>query len=622
MWSPELPAIGAEAYTVLSCEGIDARESDIDFTGASDSSAAFADLIGRARGRTILLPGGSTCRLEATVRNGANDVSIRGTGAAPARILVASGQSAFDFRGSTVSRSALSESARLGQSRLVVADGRLIEPGMLVFLRSDALWPFDHRNALRKGETNRVVRREGDVLHLEFPLWDDYPADRETVLATTALPRTVHLENLLVEYPPSTQAEGIMLVALVDSRIRNVELRRPSSAGINIASCIGTELVHCTARGVNDPNTGYGVQVNASLRTRVSRSTFVGCRRGVDFSGGYPSRVGVVEGSRTIGTGLDSTGAELFPNASGFGTHGTAEQIRFSGCEVSDVSVGFVSRGRTIAIQDNVGFGRMNSFVLALHGENLMIEGNRYVGSPAPGAEPRRGAPWGSLRDFLDIRDTAGRVTVRRNDASPLSRSFVRVQPMGGRVRFLTVEHNDYVLLASENDDPVHEVSVRPSTLVSISESAIVRNRGRIVTGRFVRFAPGLSLELDSMEIMGLQIRDPSTLLIRHGRGSLEDVEVDLRLDRSDQFVRACGHLAFEVRGSPVAVGIRGLPRVASAGLTYSFTSQDGTVGVLHWATTNELVVGAAEQRWAAGQRHRIAVNLTYPAAQPVEREG
>src|SRR5699024_2658322 len=94
--------------------------------------------------------------------------------------------------------------------------------------------------------------------------------------------------------------------------------------------------------GSTTSTTGYGIQDNGSVSTIIHNGDFYRNRRGVDFSGTIPSRLGKVIACKV------STTPEMYPTSSGFGTHGTAEHIEFIDNDVSNVFNGFFLRGGDI----------------------------------------------------------------------------------------------------------------------------------------------------------------------------------------------------------------------------------------------------------------------------------
>lgn len=250
-----------------------------------------------------------------------------------------------------------------------------IEVGDILQIKSNILWYFDNRGELFKGETFEVghVDHTNKKLTLNIDSSDGYSLQNETIQVMVIKPIKVEIEGI------SFINGNVGLNQNKDSVIRNCLIDNPNgTTGVSVNNSVRMTVEKTTIKNCFNTSTGYGLQDNASTNTKVLNCHFSNNRRGIDFSGGTPSRFGTVRGCSVEANGYNNSGTHIFTYSSGFGTHGTAEHITFENNQLQNVREGFVIRGKSCIVQNNKLRGKVSFGVSFSAGEDLIVDGNTY----------------------------------------------------------------------------------------------------------------------------------------------------------------------------------------------------------------------------------------------------
>ena len=256
---------------------------------------------------------------------------------------------------------------------LTSVDG--VEVGDIVHLQSSMLWYFDNRNSLYKGETFVVasVDAGSNSISVSSAINDVYSLGLETISLKFYKPITVNVDGI------SFNNIGLSYSHAYNSIVNNCVIDYVNATtGLAVGTSVNTLITNTTVKNCFYSETGYAIQDSQSLSTTILKCKFENNRRGVDFSGVTPSRLGVVELSEVYTTDTDLTSADIFSYSSGFGTHGTAENITFKNNILRNVRTGFISRGKSIVIKNNLMIGKATWFVSIVSGDDVEVDSNVY----------------------------------------------------------------------------------------------------------------------------------------------------------------------------------------------------------------------------------------------------
>ncbi len=254
---------------------------------------------------------------------------------------------------------------------------------------------------LFKGELHLIRSVSGDTIYLDeytfdgYDVVDDAYGDyKEDVTIHAYDPITVTVENVYVKRPPALNANsyGFRLIYGKNCVLRNCRVDYGQVAGVSISTSYNTLMEGCEVNNANDTTTGYGSQSSSAFRSVYRNNRFLNCRRGIDFSGTTPSRLGIAESNQVFAGGLQEDGAQYEPNGTvgsfGMGSHGTAEGTIYRNNVIGNVGRGINLRGRNELILNNKIIGRVNRGIDLSHGMNHVIRGNYYHNQFAEGTTP------------------------------------------------------------------------------------------------------------------------------------------------------------------------------------------------------------------------------------------
>lgn len=405
---------------------IDVRVYGADPTGATDSTAAIQAAIDYSitTGRTVFFPPGNY-KVTSTI-TGSGSIFIKGSDATiePDDDFITFD---FDAAASAEATTTVSAEMELGDTTVTLTSVTNVDEGDLLVFTSDVLWYWDNRSTLYKGELHIVKSIAGSVVTLTSPVADSYDIDdSETVTVTVYPKKTACIEDIKISCNANIDSTIMRISYMQNSILSGLELINSDTAGLSVSYCYNTlvdgVLINLDA-DISD-NLGYGCSVNRSTYTKVVNSTFLNCRRGVDFTGTIPSRFGEV--SNCIVSHEDQS----TENTSGFGTHGTAEHILFSNNIIHGTRIGIYSRGGNISVIGNTFSGEGKYCVYAPYGDNLYIA-NNFVSSPANRVELTDDLgtfSWWFLLHVHDDFDSGGKITVIGNNASRLQKGFLETE--------------------------------------------------------------------------------------------------------------------------------------------------------------------------------------------------
>lgn len=350
------------------------------------------------------------------------NVDISTSGTDQAEIYISADTKAFNFQVDSAASTTVADEVQMIDEGITVADATGFEAGQLVVMESDALWYWDNRGTLHKGEVHVIKSVVGNVLNFTEPCCDNY-ADSETVTVDAYPYTTCNVRN--IKFRPSSQLSNTVFsfAHYQNSVVENLTFVDTDYTGLSVVECFDTRVtnMHANLNADIDVSLGYGCQTNGAAYCKITESHFMNCRRGVDFSGGIPSRFCTVEN-------CSASHEEESDNASGFGTHGTAENCTFIGNIVHGGRLGIFSRGGNISIIDNTFTGQGQQAILVGHGNNVHIEGN-VVSSPSQRTELTTTLGNMSYSRFVEITssyDAGGLLTIKNNNVFAIQSSFVR----------------------------------------------------------------------------------------------------------------------------------------------------------------------------------------------------
>ncbi len=360
-------------------------------------------------------------------------VSMRSSGVIPAILAPTANFKAFSFAAaaSATASTTVNGEVEMDDEGITVTDGTGIVAGQLLTMKSNALWYWDNRGSLTKGETHLVKSVSGNVVKFTEPCCDNY-ATSETVTVSAVNPVSCNITNIKII--PTTQSSNIIIgmVWYVDSVVDGLEVANSDSAGIAVGLDYNSRFINCKVN-LNadiDVGLGYGLQTSGSAFCKVLNSDFTNCRRGVDFSGSYPTRFSSV-------VGCSVTHETESVNASGLGMHGTAENCLFANNILHGLRIGIASRGGNIAIIGNTFTGNGQQAIFSSYGNNLYIA-NNFVSGPAARTELTTGLGNFSYVTFFEVSstfDAGGKITLVNNTVQAIQGRFFWASATGADLK-------------------------------------------------------------------------------------------------------------------------------------------------------------------------------------------
>jgi hypothetical protein len=431
---------------------ISVKQYDAVGDGVADDTTPINNTIAAvvaAGGGVVYFPPG-TYLISSTITITTSNVIFRGEH--PAIIKMTADANAIVFDGSLASlTTTLSASLFQNQKTLTLTSSTGVSSGQLLSLKSNKAWYYG--TAGTKGELLLIDRVEsGNVIELGNETQDNYDLSDETVEAIVADGlHGIVIETIQIEFSTPRNRYGVVLSHCIKPQISQVRIKFAANAGVRTVRCFQFRAINCDVSHSNFASLGYGISCNEGCFDTVENCHFVNCRRGVDFSGLIPSRLGYVSGCSVAGGGRTSAGNSLA--SSGYGTHETAIGCVFQNNRVSGVTTGFVIRGSDNVVQNNASTGNLN-FVYLTEAGDCVIKGNQCFDNLGPGSALSingSSAREYSPTRFLDIPagsiNSASRVFVHDNICRGLRNDFIRT---GSSFYLLDVKNNS-VSIASDS---------------------------------------------------------------------------------------------------------------------------------------------------------------------------
>lgn len=288
--------------------------------GTTDDSASIDAAITYAKANSLWIDGeGLSYYMETQVTHDDNIMIKNAT-----FVLDSALSKGFQFGSSDLAATTtIASDVLLADEDVEVSSATGITAGMLMVLTSNRVWPYDAPRNLNAGEIHLVTDVTGTTITIDGVTYDNYDVSGETVTAQFYNPSTnIKLHNVKITRPTAVNQQGITIQRCLAPELSNVTISNCAAAGATINFCIGAKIdgIGLYDNWVAGSGTGYGLQDNSSVGTVITNLTAWGNRRSIDFSGGIPSRNGVVDGFYVRGLQADG---------SCIGTHGTAQGITF-----------------------------------------------------------------------------------------------------------------------------------------------------------------------------------------------------------------------------------------------------------------------------------------------------
>lgn len=545
------------------------------------------------------------------------DVSFSSSNDTPFEIVPDGDFSAFDFTGNKKYETTLSADVFMNDNKITLQDASDIEEGDLIVLQSTMLWYYDNRDSLYKGEVHEVLRVVGNDVYLSLPTWDSYKLANEMVVVEVYKPIRVLANGLKVVYDTPQNVAGIKLSYNKNSSLINVGVKGARNVGLMPRFSYNTIIKSPDVKESNASTTGYGIQDNGSLLTWIDEGNFNGNRRAVDFSGSIPSRLGTVSRSIAVGD------LDLFSSSSGFGTHGTAEHIKFIDNKVYNVANGFFLRGGEIEVKGNELYGRMNYGIVHPDGTNHFIEDNIYksnmVGKDITGNSQGLLTPMISFAQ-LTTQNSNGYFHYKNNKAEGIRSSFIQV----GNVREfknLICENNDVLLRSQSTSQPVNLIRHGYTEKTTLSNSTILNNTVTVEKGRYEKLEESVIVDYGTCYFDFIK-RDPSRnyLELWGSGGGISDAVIDIEIARFPSETKVVGTVTFNITSNNSLVRLVGLPRKLS-NQTPAWLYVDGDSNrkaIMKMIATDQsgLYIGFDDTRHSSpfptGTNYNIPIDISY----------
>lgn len=275
---------------------------------------------------------------------------------------------------------------------LVSASG--IQPGMMIRITSNVLWPYDNRGVYYKGETHLVESVVGNTVYFTDQCRDNYSVAQIDNI-TVWNPNRLSIRNLKI----SATANGsacIQFNRCLNPIVENVETIDGDTAGLWVLECWNARLKNITCNGTKLNTTGYGVQDRGGVGTLIDGLFSKGMRRSFDAesqSGTASSPCRDYHVTNFSSKGGDKYWPFTAEENYGIGNHGPSENGRFSNGTIRDCQIGVNLRGAKMTLNNIDIYGSCQVPVDLTYGTGVNIENVNYY----PDGFPNKGVGYSSM---------------------------------------------------------------------------------------------------------------------------------------------------------------------------------------------------------------------------------
>ena len=480
-----------------------------------------------------------------------------------------------------------------------------ISVGDILVMKSNKLWYHDNRDSLYKGETHKVVKVSSDGITIEPSLQDSYDITTETVECSFFTPITVDINNLNI-------IGNMYIKQNINTVVKNCRVKPVNkSNAICLSSSYNTTFDNCVITDCNISDTGYAIQDNSSTYTKVLNCKFNNNRRGVDFSGIIPSRLGLVENCTV------SNPVEVIDtiNTSAFGTHGPADSIIFRNNNITNCRQAFVIRGSYCVIENNILYGRIQFGVTFTAGDNIVIRGNKYFSQDNNKDKIDASLDtWTYLSILLYVGHNPTLITIEDNHFEALRGALVL---LNDNVDKLIIRRNSVDKYVFKNGFTVIDGTVSSN----IENLEYTYNNLNFTSSKYQIMSENISYNINKLICTDFPI-SPS-LIVWIGSGTVTDNGTDLRItilpcakkDYLSKNVNLVGTLMFTVEGSEVALNLYPLVYSRITSEAFLYISQNYSQGVLKFLQSDRLYISSNTEnyngKFSVGS-HAIDINISY----------
>jgi len=532
------------------------------------------------------LVSGNTYKVTSAITH-IGDISIKSSNKTPAIIASATDFRPFVFTGGTLKLTTTATAEmECGDATVTLANVTGLVVGDLLHFTSDVLWYWDSGSVAYKGELHTIESITGNDVTLTTPVCDNYDItdpNSEVVTVTAYNKATIHIDNITIENVDDADSGCLGMALFQDGVITNLTLKNSNTSALSANYNYNTVFDKLHIDGSwSTTSTGYGLQSSSGAYTKVVNSTFTGCRRGVDFSGGTPERFSIVSDCIAMNTDIASSGV------SGFGTHGGAEHITFSNNIIHGCRVGIYTRGGNMFITGNTFnmVGGQQAILLST-GNNAYIA-NNTVSSVTNRVALTTGVQYMSVDYF---------VTADTND-----------------IKWTVQGNSCYV----NNNNSANDVYFLKCPGANFSDSTILNNKYTVENGTKNYFSSDATIDTDTTNIDWWSYDDPSRLVVWAGGGGTIDpntVVVDITAKLEGDYASYVGEVNFDIVGNTAAIRLNNFaePSVSAP----FFVSQDESYNLITLKIIGtELYISSDatgyDTVWAVGTGYVVPININY----------
>ena len=468
----------------------------------------------------------------------------------------------------------LSASGRINQNSITLTSATGFAVGDLISIVSSKLWYMDPSPSedLRSGELTTIQAINGNVITLNDALHENYIIPTETVTVTKLTKTNVSIDDFDIITETPALVVGLEIRNCVNGRLTNVRVDGSQTQAINLHNCYCTNITGCDLRRANRNGTGYGVQINFSVKCHVSLCDFHQCRRGVDISGTSPSRHCHIFSNTLDGGGLASGGASLLDDSgsSAFGSHETSEHNHYYNNEMGNVRNGMLLRGANETVTGNRFFANITLALVQINtAVNWKVSGNTYYANLRPGKtldDPGTDDDTLKAGYFVQITDPKfnnGFGVLTDNTFDDFEFSFCRinntVSAPSNTMRNLTIKNNTGKLTGANGAVNVSFIE-SIGEVVNILDSVILDNPISEEASIFTRYRPNGNLVIDYEDTVDIDYYELPATVITDTSTNMSSLVQKLLLTVKNNVVEITGFINFNATGSPASVRLTGLP--------------------------------------------------------------